>query len=146
MLEQAAEVIVAEPGSTWVRAVESSGCGSCGGQGCSTRRIAELFRRDTRGFQVDSVFPLMPGERVVIGIPDGSVLSGALRVYGVPLATMLLGALLAQVWMPGDAGALAGLLAGAGLGFLLARSGRAARPVVLRRDNADNRTIHLKKG
>lgn len=146
MLEQAAEVLVADPGSTWVRAVESSGCGSCGGQGCSTRRIAELFRRDARGFQVDSEFPLMPGERVVIGIPDGSVLAGALRVYGLPLVAMLLGALLSQAWVTGDASALVGLLAGGGLGFLLARSGRAARPVVLRRDTPDTRTIHLTKG
>ncbi|MCA1926015.1 MAG: SoxR reducing system RseC family protein [Thiobacillus sp.] len=146
MLEQAAEVLVAEPGSTWVRAVEPSGCGSCGGQGCSTRRIAELFRRDPRGFRVDSELSLTPGERVVIGIPDGSVLAGALRVYGLPLAAMLLGALLSQVWLPGDAAALAGLLAGGGLGFLFARGGRAARPVVLRRSPPDNCTIHLEKG
>lgn len=146
MLEQAAEVLVAEPGGIWVRAVESSGCGSCGGQGCSTKRIAELFRRDTRGFQVDSEFLLTPGERVVIGIPDGSVLAGALRVYGLPLAAMLLGALFAQAWMPGDGAALVGLLGGGGLGYWLARSGQAMRPVVLRRDAEDKRTIHLKKG
>ena len=146
MLEQAAEVLVAEPGSIWVRAVESSGCGTCGGQGCSTRRIAELFRRDARSFQVASEIPLAPGEHVVIGIPDGSLLAGALRLYGLPLATMLLGALLAQSWMPGDGAALLGLLAGGGLGYLLARSGQAARPVVLRRDAMDTRMIHLKKG
>lgn len=145
MLEQSAEVLVAEPGRTWVRAIESSSCGTCGGQGCSTRRIAELFRRESRGFQVDSDLSLVPGEHVVIGIPAGSVLSGALRVYGLPLMAMLLGALLGQAWGPGDGPALVGLLAGAGAGILLARGGRSALPVVLRRDNADNRTIHLKK-
>lgn len=146
MLEQAAEVLVADAGSTWVRAVESSGCGTCGGQGCSTRRIAELFRRDTRGFRVDSALPLVPGDRVVIGIPPGSVLSGALRVYGLPLAAMLLGALAAQYWFSGDGPALAGLLVGGILGTLWARGGRAVRPVVLRRESTDTRTISLKKG
>ncbi|PKO73185.1 MAG: Fis family transcriptional regulator, partial [Betaproteobacteria bacterium HGW-Betaproteobacteria-17] len=42
MLEQTAEVIKASPDGLWVRAVEPSGCGTCGGQGCASRRIAEL--------------------------------------------------------------------------------------------------------
>ncbi len=146
MLEQAAEVLVADSGNIWVRAVESSGCGTCGGQGCSTRRIAELFRRDTRGFRVDSDLSLVPGDRVVIGIAPGSVLSGALRVYGLPLAAMLLGALAAQFWFPGDGPALAGLLLGGTLGALWVRGGRAARPVVLRRDTTVSRILPLKKG
>ncbi|MCA1979813.1 MAG: SoxR reducing system RseC family protein, partial [Thiobacillus sp.] len=96
MLEQTAEVIAVAPEGAWVRAVESSGCGTCGGQGCSTRRIAELFRGAPRGFLVDSDVPLAEGERVVVGIEEGSVLSGAVRAYGLPLAAMLAGALLAQ--------------------------------------------------
>jgi sigma-E factor negative regulatory protein RseC len=48
---------------------------------------------------------------------------------------MLGGALLAQAVQPGDGAALAGMLIGGAVGWLLARGGRTARPVVLRREN-----------
>lgn len=141
MLEQTAEVIAAAPRGAWVRAVESSGCGACGGQGCATRRIAELFARRKRGFLVESAWPLAPGERVVVGIPEGRVLAGALRVYGIPLSAMLGGALLAQIWLPGDGPAVAGLLVGAVVGVSIARDRRASRPVVLRRDRSTGSAV-----
>lgn len=144
MLEQTAEVITAAPEGVWVQAVESSGCGTCGGQGCSTRRIAELFRGSPRGFLVESALPLEPGDRVVIGIPPGSVLAGAVRAYGIPLATMFAGALFAQAIAPGDAPAVAGLLAGAVVGVLIVRGSRATHPVVLRREDSPIRMKSFK--
>lgn len=144
MLEQTAEVIKTAPDGIWVQAVEPSGCGTCGGQGCSSRRIAELFQRKPRLFRVDCDLSLSPGDRVVVGIPDGSVLAGALRAYGLPLTLMLAGALLGQAIQPGDGAALAGLLAGGVLGWAIGRGGRTVRPAVLRRD--DKALVHVKKG
>jgi sigma-E factor negative regulatory protein RseC len=144
MLEQTAEVVRSAADGIWVRAVEPSGCSTCGGQGCASRRIAELFQRKPRQFLVDCDLSLSPGDRVVIGIPRGSVLKSAVRAYGLPLGLMLAGALLAQAIVPGDGPALAGLLIGGGLAWLLARGGRAARPQVLRREN-DNQ-VHMRKG
>jgi sigma-E factor negative regulatory protein RseC len=144
MLEQTAEVVRSAADGIWVRAVEPSGCGTCGGQGCASRRIAELFQRKPRQFLVDCDLSLSPGDRVVIGIPRGSVLKSAARAYGLPLGLMLAGALLVQAIVPGDGPALAGLLVGGGVAWLLARGGRAARPLVLRRES-DN-TIHMRKG
>ncbi|MBI3431558.1 MAG: SoxR reducing system RseC family protein [Hydrogenophilales bacterium] len=135
MLEQTAEVIRTASDGVWVQAVEPSGCGTCGGQGCSSRRIAELFQRKPRNFLVDCDLALAPGDRVVVGIADGSVLRSALRAYGLPLGLMLAGALLAQAVLPGDGSALAGMLIGGAAGVLAARGGRAARPVVLRRED-----------
>jgi len=57
---------------------------------------------------------------------------------------MLGGALLAQALQPGDGAALLGMLLGGLLGWLAARGGRAARPLVLRRE--DGARIHLLKG
>jgi sigma-E factor negative regulatory protein RseC len=144
MLEQTAKVTRTAPEGVWVQAVEPSGCGSCAGQGCSSRRIAELFQRSPRQFLVDCDLSLSPGDRVVIGIADGSVLSSALRAYGVPLGSMLAGALVAQAVQPGDGPALIGVVLGALVGWLTVRGGRAARPVVLRRE--DNNLFHLMKG
>ena len=134
MLEQSAQVTQTASGGVWVQAVEPSGCGTCGGQGCATRRISELFQRKPRHFQVDCDLSLSPGDRVVVGIAEGSVLKSALHAYGLPLALMLAGALLAQAIRPGDGPALLGLLLGGGLGWMILQRGRAPRPRVLRRE------------
>jgi sigma-E factor negative regulatory protein RseC len=144
MLEQTVEVMKTAPDGIWVRAVEPSGCGTCGGQGCSSRRIAELFQRKPRLFLVDCDLSLAPGDRAVVGIADGSVLKSALRAYGMPLGLMLAGALLAQAVQPGDGPALIGMLLGGMTGWLAGRGGRPARPVVLRRE--DKPPFHLMKG
>jgi sigma-E factor negative regulatory protein RseC len=144
MLEQTAEIVRTAPEGVWVRAVEPSGCGTCGGNGCSSRRIAELFQREPRQFLVDCDLALSPGDRVIVGVARGSVLRNALRGYGIPLAAILAGALLAQWFRPGDAAAVIGALAGAVLGALALRGARAPRPLVLRREN-DVR-FHMRKG
>jgi sigma-E factor negative regulatory protein RseC len=144
MLEQTVEIVKTAPDGIWVRAVEPSGCGTCGGQGCSSRRIAELFQRKPRLFRVDCDLSLAPGDRAVVGIADGSVLKIALRAYGLPLGLMLAGALLAQAVAPGDGPALIGMLLGAVTGWLAARGGRTARPVVIRREEPT--PFHLMKG
>lgn len=134
MLEQSAQVTKTASDGIWVQAVEPSGCGTCGGQGCATRRISELFQRKPRHFRVDCDLSLSPGDRVVVGIAEGSVLKIAFRAYGVPLALMLAGALLAQALYPGDGPALIGLLLGGALGWWVLQRGRAPRPFVLRRE------------
>lgn len=144
MLEQTAKVIRTAPDGVWVQAVEPSGCGTCGGEGCSSRRIAELFQRKPRHFLVDCDLALAPGERIVVGIAHGSVLKSALRLYGLPLVLMLAGALLAQAVQPGDGPALAGMLLGGLAGWLAARGGQTQRPMVLRREN-DN-LFRMRKG
>lgn len=142
MLEQTVEIIKTASDGIWVQAVEPSGCGTCAGQGCSSRRIAELFQRKPRLFLVDCDLALSPGDRAVIGIANGSVLKSALRAYGQPLALILTGALLSQALVPGDGSALVGVILGGTAGWLLARNSPAARPVVLRREAR----IHLTKG
>lgn len=144
MLEQTAEIVKTAREGVWVRAVEPSGCGSCGGQGCSSRRIAELFQRKPRQFLVDCDLSLSPGDRVVVGIARGSVLRSAIRAYGLALALMLGGALLGQALRPGDAAAVVGLVLGGAAGGLFVRSARAPRPAVLRRE--DSPLLRMKKG
>jgi sigma-E factor negative regulatory protein RseC len=134
LLEQSVEVMRMTAEGVWVSAVEPSGCGTCAGQGCSSRRIAELFQRAPRQFLVDCDLALAPGDRVVVGIARGSVLKSALRAYGLPLALGLGGALLGQALRGDDAAALVGLLLGGLAGAALARSRRAVRPLVLRRE------------
>lgn len=61
---------------------------------------------------------LTAGDPVTLRISGPALLAAAAIAYGLPLAGLLLGALLGHLLVPGDAGAvlaaLAGLLAGAG--------------------------------
>jgi sigma-E factor negative regulatory protein RseC len=137
-LEQHVIVTRAEADMVWVEAREPSGCGTCGGSGCSTRQLAELFRPRFRGFRVRDPLGVKAGEMVWVGYPAGSIWHGALEAYGLPLLLVLLGGLLGQLVYTSDAGAALG----AGLGLLtglatLSISGRksVSLPVIVRRDN-----------
>jgi len=103
-----------------------------------------MLQRRPRQFQVDSDLELVPGERVVIGIAEGSVLRAALRSYGVPLLLMLLGALLAQWFWPGDLAAVGGMLLGGFSGWLGLRGSTIPLPTVVRKETHDG--IWLRKG
>lgn len=137
LLEQHAMVTRVEPGVAWVEAREPSGCGTCGGSGCSTRQLAELFRPKSRGFRVEDPLGVAPGEMVWVGYPAGSVWHGALAAYGLPLVLVLLGGLLGQMQTGGDAGASLGAALGLSLGLIslviLGRK-RGSLAVILRRD------------
>lgn len=136
LLEQHAIVTRVEGDAVWVEARESSGCGTCGGRGCSTRQLAELFRPGARGFKVRDPLGVKAGEMVWVGYPSGSVWQGALGAYGLPLALVLLGGLLGQLLFRGDAAAALGAGTGLMLGLIgLSIMGRRSLPlpVIVRR-------------
>lgn len=138
MLEQRARVVQSSQPGIWVEALEPDGCGVCEGQGCASRRLAELFQRSPRQYPVTCRLPVTPGDSVIVGIPEGRLLRSALYLYGMPLGLIMGGALLLQAWFPGDAGAVTGSLMGMiAAGAVIASSDRTppgdTRPVVIRR-------------
>ena len=138
MLEQHARVVQSSGRGIWVEAVEPDGCGVCEGQGCASRRLAELFQRTPRLYPVESSLRLSPGDKVLVGIPEGTLLRSAIYLYGMPLLLILGGTLLLQLWIPGDAGAVAGALTGVFVaGAIITSISRKHRsgqqPVVIRR-------------
>jgi len=138
MLEQHARVVHCSEQGVWVKASDPIGCGVCAGGGCTSRRIAELFQRSPRQYQVESRFPVAIGDEVIVGLPNGSLLHSTLHLYGLPLAAVLLGAGLSQWVWANDVGAVAGalvglLLAGAWIIYQSSNSHSASRPSVIRR-------------
>ncbi|MHB8916056.1 MAG: SoxR reducing system RseC family protein [Thiobacillus sp.] len=138
MLEQHARVVHCSEQGVWVKASDPTGCGVCAGGGCASRRIAELFQRIPRQYQVESRFPIAVGDEVIVGLPNGSLTHSTLHLYGLPLAAVLLGAGLAQWVWANDAGAVAGalvglMLAGAWIIYRSSRSLSSSRPSVIRR-------------
>ncbi len=146
MLEQYARVVQSSEQGVWVKPSEPHGCGVCAGQGCASRRIAELFQRVPRQYQVESQLPLSAGDHVIVGMPEGSVLRSALILYGLPLILMLVGALFAQLWFAGDVGSVTGAVVGLlTSGIFIARASRkhltGMLPMVIRRSDASNGSI-----
>lgn len=138
MLEQHARVIQGSGLNVFVETIEPEGCGVCAGQGCASRRIAELFQQVPRQYQVESQLNLSSGDKVIIGVPDGWVLRGALYLYGMPLLLILGGTLFAQTWFPGDTGSVAGAVAGGLIAAVIIsvtpkRRRPNTRPIVIRR-------------
>ena len=113
MLEQHARVVESSDGGVWVEAIALESCGICAGQGCAGRQIVELFQCLPRRYRVESWPGLSVGDRVVVSVPEGSVIRSALYCYGLPLGLILGGAVFARMGIPGDGAAVAGALFGA---------------------------------
>ncbi|MEJ5211044.1 MAG: SoxR reducing system RseC family protein [Burkholderiales bacterium] len=140
LLETPARVIRSGNGVALVEADYGGGCGSgaCATGGCGAAVLAQLFTRNPRGpLEVVDTLGTRPGERVVVGVEEGSVLGASLLVYLLPLVLLLTGAIGArQMFGSGDGMAALGALLGVAAGWWLARGfhRRApARPRILRR-------------
>lgn len=144
MIEQTGRVSrVTEDGRAWVTCRPAI-CRACEeGRGCGAGVFAGLLSRSESSFEIPRTSGLNSGDRVVLGLDERHLLSGAARLYGLPLAGLMTGAL---------AGALAGgansdpaVLAGALAGLAAALWGRrrtrewTPEPVYLRCCDGDDR-------
>lgn len=137
MIEESAQVVEAGTGYAWVETRRRSACGSCSAGGaCGTLVIAKLIGNRSHRFRVRDDLGALPGEQVVIGIPDSTLTRASLTAYLLPLLALMGTALVAQALGAGEGlTALAGLL---GLGMALAgrssiRGRERYRPLLLRR-------------
>jgi positive regulator of sigma E activity len=95
-------------------------CQGCDGA-CVWLRLPAAQRMTFNGGQDLSV-----GERVVVALPDRYLFIAALLAHGLPLASLLAGAVLGFATIGGDAGAVLGALAGLVAALLAARALRAS--------------------
>jgi sigma-E factor negative regulatory protein RseC len=84
--------------------------------------LNELVSEVEHLLQVRINQPLEPGQRIEVGIAEGSLLRSAMLVYLMPLLGMMLGGSLLQYWLGTDAFAALGALLGGGVAFMLVRS------------------------
>jgi sigma-E factor negative regulatory protein RseC len=144
MIEESAVVARIQGGQVWVERAPPPACGPCQ-EKCSTALFDQHFRGKPFNLSVDSDLHLSPGDRVVIGLREETLLKGALIMYLLPLAGLFLGAGLGKavgLYFGADPGDWAvGISAGTGLMASLVAikctpslSQIAAQPQVLRRD------------
>lgn len=139
MIKEWATVISWQQGVAHLRCEQRSGCGSCQSSGsCGTSILNKMGPGSSHLLEVASKHPLVPGQRVEVGITEASLIRSALLVYMLPLVGLIGCAAIMQGWFNTDlAAACGGLLGGIG-GFMLARffaqrigNEREYQPVIL---------------
>lgn len=122
MIKEWATVIRWHQGRALLRYGSSSGCGSCNARGaCGSYALSKIGPNTEHQLEVEIEQPLVVGQKVEVGIPEGSLLRSAMLVYLTPLIGLFLVAILVQLagfqqtWV-----AISGVLGGL-LGFFLAR-------------------------
>ncbi|MGP6378781.1 SoxR-reducing system protein RseC [Yersinia bercovieri] len=122
MMREWATVISWKNGIALLRYEPQSGCGSCSTRsGCGSHLLNELGPESDHQLQIAISQPLEPGQKVEVGISEGSLLRSASLVYLTPLAGLIGGGALFQMLFVTDAFTALGAISGASLGFLLAR-------------------------
>lgn len=148
MIEQTGRVVRRYGASAEIEAERRTSCGNCSvNTGCGIALLDRFLGRRRQCLTVLNPIGAEVGQRVVIGIPEASLLSASVAAYLAPILALIGGAVAAQ-WLAGWIGAdgseiigvVGGLLGlGAGLAWLARFSRQHAddtryRAVILRLD------------
>lgn len=139
MIKEWATVVSWRDGFAQVRCDVKSSCSSCSSRaGCGSRVLNKLGPQTEHTITVPCEQPLVAGQKVELGISEGSLLTSALLVYMTPLLGLFVVAALFQMLFGSDLAAFAGGILGGVGGFLVARgvspkltSRDAWQPVIL---------------
>ena len=95
MIKEWATVVSWQNGQALVSCDVQSSCSSCASRsGCGTRVLNKLGPQTQHTLSVPSQAPLVAGQKVELGIAEGSLLGSAVLVYMSPLAGLfIMGAL-----------------------------------------------------
>ncbi|HEX6735841.1 MAG TPA: SoxR reducing system RseC family protein [Azonexus sp.] len=130
-VEGIARVVAVADGTVWLEPEQTTSCGCCAAAGnCGSSREGGIgtvaSRLEARRFRLGAVaagFALQPGDRVVIGVGQRSLIKAALLAYGLPLVVALLTGSAVQGLYGNDLSTLLGMSAGLALGLVVARLG-----------------------
>jgi sigma-E factor negative regulatory protein RseC len=115
-------------------------CGLCGQtRGCGNSIWGKLFAHQSTAFKAQNRINAKVGDSVIVGINEKALLKSAMLLYILPLATMLIGAILAKQFSATELGAMLGAAIGLVLGLLWVKGHtvssnyfRLQQPVILR--------------
>lgn len=151
-VEGIARVVRVTDDQLWLEPEQTTSCGHCASSascGIEAREAAGIgtvtSRLQERRFVVDNPgLGYREGDRLVVGVTEGSLLTAALTAYGLPLLFALTAGSLTQAAYGEDLPTMFGMLGGLLLGLLAARFNArrlAARgdlaPRILRRARPD---------
>lgn len=120
MIETEASVLSVEAGHAWVAPKPHSPCGQCDPvHGCRSLQLARMFALREPRFRVLDPLGVQPGDKVLIAVPEKSLLHSATLLYLLPVLALMLGAGVASPW--GEPAAVAAGVAALFLVFGLVR-------------------------
>ncbi|MBY5963163.1 SoxR reducing system RseC family protein [Marinobacter nauticus] len=127
MITETGKVVALAGDQVWVQTIRTSACQSCSARsGCGQRALAAVSGGRANQVLVDNSVGARVGDEVVIGLDEQSLLNASLIIYGLPLVLMVLASVMAHTWAAGsDLGAIAGAVAGLGVGFWLVQRWQA---------------------
>ena len=126
VIEATAIVMGVEGDMAVLETKRTNACSGCGAAaGCGTSALGTMFGLKQNLLHIKNDFDAVPGEKVIVGLPENDLVLASLAVYMVPLGTMIASALLALFLGFGDG--VAGLFSLAGLGIGLAIAERLTR-------------------
>ena len=124
-LSEMGQVVAIEPDAVWVEADRSAACGKCAARaGCGQGALAAMLQSSKGRVRAVSSDDLKAeqcalGEEVVIQVPESTLLSGTLMIYGLPLLVATVAAVAAS--NAGDLASVAAFGAGLLVGFATLR-------------------------
>ncbi|MGR9108922.1 MAG: SoxR reducing system RseC family protein [Gammaproteobacteria bacterium] len=138
MLEESGLVVEVSGKSLWIEVPSRSPCSGCAQTGCGSSLVSKMFNAKANRFKIENSLDAQTGDRVVIGISDEALVRASLAAYLLPLCTMLIMPVFAQMAGIGAGFQSLAALCGLALGFLwLSRSespNPRIRPRLLRID------------
>jgi sigma-E factor negative regulatory protein RseC len=115
-------------------------CGLCGQtRGCGNSIWGKLFAHQSTAFRAQNLINAKVGDSVIVGINEKALLKSAFLLYILPLASMLIGTILATQIHNTNGYAMLGALVGLVLGFVWVKGHtmsssyfKLQQPVILR--------------
>jgi sigma-E factor negative regulatory protein RseC len=93
MIEQQGRVLRTDGHQALVRLGGTSGCQACdNGRGCGAGLFGRLLNRRPIDLPLENTLGARPGQAVRVGVEESLLLKLSLRLYLLPLAALLLGA------------------------------------------------------
>lgn len=139
MIEEEAYVAEVSDGAVWVEKNRVTGCSGCS-EPCASALTSQFFAAKQSRLRVASNIELNPGDKVLLGIDDNSLVGVSLVIYLLPLFGFFCVALVGKYLFGSDLAAALGGLSGLGLSFagykyLKLFERQSCQPVILRKLN-----------
>ena len=127
-VEGIARVVRVTDDQLWLEPEQTTSCGHCASSascGVDTRQVEGIgtvtSRLQERRFVVDNPGGFREGDRLIVGVSEGSLLKASLTAYGLPLIFALTAGSIAQSMYGDDLTSMLGMTGGLVLGLFVAR-------------------------
>ncbi|ADZ90149.1 SoxR reducing system RseC family protein [Marinomonas mediterranea] len=99
MIEENGTVLAVDDGFAEVETIRTSSCETCRARhGCGHHTIAKVTNSNRMQMKAIAPMPVKVGQKVVVGIPEDTLLQASMWMYAIPLLGLMLGATLPSLF------------------------------------------------